>query len=1512
MAVAADYTTVAQELYLAYFGRPADVVGLNNMTAAMAAGNVPTNTADFVAAYSTNSTVKTLVDSFGNSPESANLYGSGTTAAFVNAIYQNLLNRAPAVSGLLFWVNAIDSGTLTKGAAAMNILAAAVKDGGDATDLANVTNKVTVATNFTTTMSTSAADIVAYSGAVAAQAARDLLKTVVATSDLTTIQSSIDSTLATIVADSIPSVNSVLTTGIDNIVGGSGNDVITAVIDTTNTPAASTLTALDVINGGLGNDTLNLNIIKGPDAGGSVAALPSVTVSGVENLNVRSAVALTANVSTWTGLTAANVTQGTDVALTAAGTTAVNVAGTTGSVAIDGGSTQTVTTGGTTVTLGATTVATGAIAVTHTAQAANAIQIDGGTTVAVTASGATTGATTVGMGGATTDQPSGAITINTTGKAYAAADNSVTRGVIQTTGGTTVTINETATSSSAAAATDTSVVGHNVVQSAVTVNGGASTTTVSVTQSAAVDGVDAVAATVGVKQIKTVTFTAMAVNDTIEVGGLTFTAAKALTAAQAAAAFANLSAGATVGSAPAGNGIYSGTFSASYTTGAVVTTGTVVTVDATAKTAATAATALSFTDGVAVGSPSIADKTAGLTAVDAVTGVLGVTGGAVVVNGAITGTDKIATVTLDGFGASSSVTSDALTTLNLAHSNAGVTVTNTAASTLALGLNAVGDSDVTATANLGATYTALNINATGADSVVNVTAGGVTALTVAGAKAVDLTGSTLGALKTVTVTGSAGVTVDASGANVTAVNTSATTGTSAVKIDGTNATYTGGAGVDNVTLANTTVAKAIDTGAGDDSVTLSSGTHSLTANVSGGAGTDTLVMDAADAAFVTLNNSFQTKIDGFEKLSLNKAAAVATVDLANMDGISYVVSAGAATAAGANTTYASVKSLLTAGDTIAFTYNGSAKTATIGATAGATATIAEVQSAIDAQVGSGKVSAAFATNDLVLTAVGDAAHDTLTGGNYANAGGTLATLDGADTAGTAYSTAWTGGVAKLATGEKILFTYDGTQYEATVTIAGASATAGELDAAIAAAVDKATGLVTFGAGKVTATLTNAGADITFTAAAPYHTLVGGALDAVGDNVAATDTAGAAAYSVYASEVALLTKGDTIAFTYNGTVYTATVGVTAGATASAAEVQAAVDAAVGAGKVGVTFTNAGADLTLTSVDHSKTLVGGNFTDVGGTYATTAGSDAAGTDTTLTLNHMANNGTLELTGLGAGAIVTMTDATGTADTFNIVTKVGTADLNFGTVAVAGVETVNVTATDTSTTAAINTSTLSITDAAAKTIKVVGNANVSLSLDGTDVAVTSIDGSTMTGKLVAATVAGATAAATIKGGSAADTLTANHSGDVLLGGAGNDTLIVHGGLVTLTGGAGVDTFNVAFATSNVNSYATITDATSGETLVFAGTAGNAATGAEHFLASKVALASTAVFQDYANEAVHLSSAHDVSWFQFGGDTYVVENVSGGATFSNGSDIIVKLTGAVDLSTAAFSNTAHTITLG
>ena len=99
-----------------------------------------------------------------------------------------------------------------------------------------------------------------------------------------------------------------------------------------------------------------------------------------------------------------------------------------------------------------------------------------------------------------------------------------------------------------------------------------------------------------------------------------------------------------------------------------------------------------------------------------------------------------------------------------------------------------------------------------------------------------------------------------------------------------------------------------------------------------------------------------------------------------------------------------------------------------------------------------------------------------------------------------------------------------------------------------------------------------------------------------------------------------------------------------------------------------------------------------------------------------------------------------------------------------------------------------------------------------------------------------------------------------------------------------------------------ATITDFTKGETIKFVSNA-NA-----NFASSKVTLIAEATFDNYVTEAAKAADAvsggtHGIAWFQFGGNTFIVQDIDGDAAFTNGADSIVKLTGLVDLSASSFN---------
>lgn len=396
---------------------------------------------------------------------------------------------------------------------------------------------------------------------------------------------------------------------------------------------------------------------------------------------------------------------------------------------------------------------------------------------------------------------------------------------------------------------------------------------------------------------------------------LTTTSTGANTVTAATTTAVTVSAGTLAGAAVSVNGGSDITIAATGTTTGTITVGAttaatgVITIKDTIA-GASAAGAIAVTGGTKVAitqTSSNAGATHGAVTVTGIAGttsvsstttasVVGATNNTVTINdvnnGATSKASTIADVTVSGY-TTVALGSNALTTLSLANGSGNVIIDNQAATvvnkTLSLTVNnltggTLDDADI---------YTTLNVTTTGANSTLaNVTFGALTALTVAGGKVLTLT-STAGAsaLKTVTVTGAAGLTAAVSQASVTAVDTSGSTGTSTITLDATKATFTGGAGVDNVTTSAAAPTKAISLGAGNDSLTLASGTTTVTGAISGGDGTDTLSMTAANAATASGSAAFATAVTGFERLTLT-AATNNTVDVAALGNYNYVKMAG--------------------------------------------------------------------------------------------------------------------------------------------------------------------------------------------------------------------------------------------------------------------------------------------------------------------------------------------------------------------------------------------------------------------------------------------------------------------------------------------------------------------------------------------------------------------------------------------------------------------------------------------
>ena len=251
------------------------------------------------------------------------------------------------------------------------------------------------------------------------------------------------------------------------------------------------------------------------------------------------------------------------------------------------------------------------------------------------------------------------------------------------------------------------------------------------------------------------------------------------------------------------------------------------------------------------------------------------------VNGAATVTiedqaakDTLATVAIDGNSGAATITSDALTSLSLANTAQNVTV-NAAAGARTLNVTVNNVTGGTITDNQA---TGLSVTAAGkASNGITLTAAKAASLTLAGDAALSLDGVP-GTATTITSTNTAGVTI--------------------VPALGDNVSFTGGDGKDTVTVGATT--KAIAMGAGDDTVHVTVALGAI-GTLEGGDGTDTLAMDSMLADQLSDNKDFSKAVSGFEKLAIGavQPGDLDSIDMANLDDISYVVSAG--TAAGTGT-----------------------------------------------------------------------------------------------------------------------------------------------------------------------------------------------------------------------------------------------------------------------------------------------------------------------------------------------------------------------------------------------------------------------------------------------------------------------------------------------------------------------------------------------------------------------------------------------------------------------------------
>lgn len=469
-------------------------------------------------------------------------------------------------------------------------------------------------------------------------------------------------------------------------------------------------------------------------------------------------------------------------------------------------------------------------------------------------------------------------------------------------------------------------------------------------------------------------------------------------------------------------------------------------------------------------------------------------------------------------------------------------------------------------------------------------------------------------------------------------------------------------------------------------------------------------------------------------------------------------------------------------------------------------------------------------------------------------------------------------------------------------------------------------------------------------------------------LATATVTGSAGLTANLSAITTVTKVDTTGTTGTSTITVdATKGVTYAGGAGADYLTLS-----GALKTGTSVTlGAGDDRLLgtTAVTTSATSVvdGGDGSDTVASALINAGNGAmfknfevlglgantldaslltGSTITSLELGAGGGNGTfsnvtaaqsLNVTGTAAAGTTTLTFASvaGTADAYSIgFAGVGSTDETAPTtvdakiVSIAGIEAVSINSGSAS---GFTANVISLTDAAARTLTVTGAQDINVGFTtafgtaGTN-GLSTIDASAVTGDVTLNTTnAGiATAGLTVSTGSGDDSVTlasaatvSTGAGDdtIVLGGAstvdagaGDDTITTSAHASTITLGGGVDSLDVTLSVTAANMITVADTIGAGDSITFANT------GTETFstTATDVSAATTlAQALDLAAQSATGATNAGITWFQYGGNTYLVEdNTTNAAGTFGANDIVVKLTGLIDLSTAAGAGT-NVITL-
>lgn len=280
MATQAQIDQIVQ-LYIGYFDRAPDPSGLAYWINEL--DNNP------------NMSFVDIAQSFSVQPEATALYPFlanpqvASPEAFITAVYLNLFNRAPDAEGLAYWEGELAAGK-SPGRMIIDIQSGA-QNSADGQDLTILNNKTEVALDWVQ----SAADIPGFSyvdadDAIIASAeasAKGVLDGVDATAE-SVAEGKAETDAYVDSYGETPAGSTVLTVGVNDLTGTSGDDVFTAPLAQNDLGAVTnTFESGDALDGGEGMDTLNVDMTLTTSGGVPVGPAISATTSNIEVVNLR-------------------------------------------------------------------------------------------------------------------------------------------------------------------------------------------------------------------------------------------------------------------------------------------------------------------------------------------------------------------------------------------------------------------------------------------------------------------------------------------------------------------------------------------------------------------------------------------------------------------------------------------------------------------------------------------------------------------------------------------------------------------------------------------------------------------------------------------------------------------------------------------------------------------------------------------------------------------------------------------------------------------------------------------------------------------------------------------------------------------------------------------------------------------------------------------------------------------------------------------------------------------------